>query len=155
MRGNPEVLAALADLLANEMTAIHQYLLHAHVCADWGFERLAAKFREESAGERMHADELIARILFLEGTPDLNRMHTVKAGASVKEILELDRDMEHAAIAALERGIKLCRERGDNASEDLMTRIIVAEQEDTHWLEAQLELIRQVGEQNYLAQQLS
>ena len=155
MRGNPEVLAALAVLLANELTAINQYLLHGQKCADWGYERLAAKFREESAGERTHADELIARILFLEGTPDLNRMHAVKTGSSVKELLEADRDMEHAAIAALERGIRVCRERSDNASEDLMMKILVAEQEDTHWLESQLELIRQVGEQNYLAQQLA
>ena len=154
MRGKDEVLALLGELLANELTAINQYLLHAEVCADWGFVQLAEKLREESAGERKHADTLIQRILFLEGTPDLGRMHAIKSGATVKEMFERDLEMEYAAIAALDAGIATCRANDDNASEDLLTKILVAEQDDTHWLEAQLALMRQVGEANYLAQQL-
>ena len=154
MKGKDEVLTVLGDLLANELTAINQYLLHGKTCDNWGFHRLGDKLVEEASGEREHADKLIERILFLEGTPDLQRYHTVQAGATVKDLLELDLQMEYAAIAALNDGIAKCRANGDNGTEDLLTRILVAEQDDTNWIEAQLELIRQLGEQNYLAQQL-
>src|SRR5688500_14777989 len=119
MRGNDAVLALLGELLAHELTAINQYLLYAEVCADWGYLRLAEKLREESAGERQHADLLIARILFLEGTPDLGRLHAIGTGATVKELFERDVELEYVAIAALEAGIATCRANGDNASEDL------------------------------------
>jgi bacterioferritin len=154
MKGNPDVLALLADLLANELTAINQYVLHAETCANLGFNRIADKLREEARGEREHADMLIDRILFLEGVPDLQRYHAIRAGKTVKEMLEGDLAMEYEAIAALETAIGTCRARGDNASEDLLTKILVEEQHDTHWIEAQLGQIRTLGEQNYLAQQL-
>lgn len=154
MRGNDEILALLGELLANELTAINQYILHAATCADWGYHRLADKLREESGGERGHADLLIERILFLEGVPDLMRYHPIQRGQTVREMLEHDLAMEYAAIAALDAGIATARARGDHATEDLLTRILVAEQDDTQWIEAQLALMRQVGEANYLAQQL-
>ena len=154
MRGKSEVLALLGELLAHELTAINQYLLHAETCANWGFRALGAKLREESEGERQHAAMLIERILFLEGVPDLGRYHAIGTGATVKELFERDLELEYTAIGALESGIVTSRSNGDNATEDLLTRILVAEQDDTHWLESQLELMRQIGEQNYLAQQL-
>src|SRR5688572_6501192 len=102
MRGNDELIALLNDLLTNELTAINQYLLHAATCERWGYHRLAAKLRDESTGESSHADMLIERILFLEGTPNAQRYNTVHGGVTVKELLEADLAMEYAAIAALE-----------------------------------------------------
>ena len=155
MKRTDEILVLLGELLANELTAINQYLLHAETCEHWGYRRLGEKLREESAGEASHRDVLVDRILFLEGAPDLSRYHPLRTGATVKEMLEGDLALEYAAIAALEAAIAKCRALGDNATEDLLTRILVDEQDDTHWIESQLELVRQVGEQNYLARQLT
>jgi bacterioferritin len=154
MKGSAAVLAVLGELLANELTAINQYLLHGKTCENWGYSQLAEKLLEEAGGEREHADKLVQRILFLDGQPDLQRMHTVQGGSTVREILERDLAMEHAAIAALNDAIATCRAQGDNATEDLLVEILVAEQDDTHWIEAQLELMSQVGEALYAAQQL-
>ncbi|MBA3393865.1 MAG: bacterioferritin [Deltaproteobacteria bacterium] len=154
MKGNEEVLMLLNQLLTNELTAINQYFIHAKMCENWGFDRLAAKIREESIDEMRHADMVISRILFLEGVPNLQRYHKLHVGETVKEQLESDLQLEYAAIAALNQGVAKTREYGDNASEDLFSRILVSEEVHTDWLETQLELIRQVGEQNYLAQQI-
>jgi len=154
MKGNEEVLSLLNQLLTNELTAINQYFIHAKMCENWGYGRLAQKIREESIDEMRHADQVITRILFLDGVPNLQRYHKLHVGETVKEQFESDRELEYAAIAFLNQGIKAAREVGDNATEDLMTNILVSEEEHTDWLETQLELIRQVGEQNYLAQQI-
>ncbi len=154
MKGNDEVLTLLNLLLTNELTAINQYFIHAKMCENWGFQRLAAKVREESIDEMRHADIVISRILFLEGVPNLQRLNKIHVGETVKEQFEADLQLEYAAIAFLKQGIAKTRDIGDNASEDLFTRILVSEEEHTDWLETQLELIRQVGEQNYLSQQL-
>ena len=154
MKGNDEVLTLLNQLLTNELTAINQYFIHAKMCENWGYDRLAAKIREESIDEMRHADQVITRILFLEGVPNLQRYHKLRVGETVKEQLESDRELEYAAIAFLNQGIKVCRDTGDNATEDLFTKILVSEEVHTDWIEQQLELIRQVGEQNYLAQQI-
>lgn len=154
MKGNEEVLTLLNQLLTNELTAINQYFIHAKLCENWGYDRLAAKIREESIDEMRHADQVITRILFLEGVPNLQRYHKLRVGETVKEQLESDRELEYAAIAFLNQGIKAARDVGDNGTEDLMTKILVSEEEHTDWIETQLELIRQVGEQNYLAQQI-
>jgi bacterioferritin len=155
MKGNEEVLTLLNQLLTNELTAINQYFIHAKMCDNWGFDRLGAKLREESIDEMRHADLVITRILFLEGVPNLQRYHKLHVGQTVKEQLETDLQLEYAAIAFLNQGIKLTRDTGDNASEDMMTKILVSEEQHTDWIETQLELIRQVGEQNYLAQQMN
>ena len=155
MKGNDEVLALLNSLLTNELTAINQYFIHAKMCENWGYSRLAAKVREESIDEMRHADMVISRILFLDGVPNLQRYNKLHVGETVKEQFESDRELEYAAIAFLNTGIKSARDIGDNATEDLLTRILVSEEEHTDWLETQLELIRQVGEQNYLAQQIN
>ncbi|MBA3456575.1 MAG: bacterioferritin [Deltaproteobacteria bacterium] len=154
MKGNEEVLSLLNQLLTNELTAINQYFIHAKMCENWGYDRLAAKVREESIDEMRHADLVISRILFLEGVPNLQRYHKLRVGETVKEQLESDLQIEYAAIQFLNQAIEVTRKTGDNATEDLMTKILVGEEQHTDWLETQLELIRQVGEQNYLAQQM-
>ena len=154
MKGNEEVLQLLNELLTNELTAINQYFIHAKMCENWGYKRLAEIIRKESIDEMKHADQVITRILFLEGVPNLQRYHKLRVGESVKEQLESDRELEYAAIAFLNQGIKSARDINDNATEDLLTRILVSEEVHTDWIETQLELIRQVGEQNYLAQQI-
>jgi bacterioferritin len=154
MKGNDQVLNLLSDLLTNELTAINQYFVHAKMCQNWGYERLASKIREESIDEMKHADMVISRILFLEGVPNLQKLNKLRVGETVKEQLESDLQLEYSAINFLNEGIAAARTIGDNASEDLFTRILVSEEEHTDWLETQLELIRQVGEQNYLAQQI-
>ena len=154
MKGNEKVLELLNALLTNELTAINQYFVHAKMCENWGYERLAHKVREESIDEMKHADQIISRILFLEGVPNLQRLNKLHVGETVKEQLECDLQLEYAAIKFLNDGIAASREVGDNTTEDLMTKILVSEEEHTDWIETQLELIRQVGEQNYLAQQI-
>jgi len=154
MKGNDEVLTLLNLLLTNELTAINQYFIHAKMCENWGFERLGAKIREESIDEMRHADQVISRILFLEGVPNLQRYHKLHVGETVKEQLESDLQLEYAAVAFLNQGIDTARKANDNATEDLFTRILVSEEQHADWLETQLELIRQVGEQNYLSQQI-
>ena len=154
MKGNDEVLTLLNNLLTNELTAINQYYVHAKMCENWGYERLYHKIREESIDEMKHADQVISRILFLEGVPKLQRYHKLHVGETVKEQLESDLQLEYSAIAFLNSGIETTRRVSDNATEDLFTRILVSEEEHADWLETQLELIRQLGEQNYLAQQI-
>lgn len=154
MKGNDEVIRLLNELLTNELSAINQYFIHSKMCANWGLDRLAAKVRAESIDEMRHADEVISRILYLEGVPNLQRLHKLQVGETVREQLQSDLELEYRAIKFLNDGIDAARKVGDNGSEDLMKKILVAEEEHTDWLETQLELIKQVGEQNYLAQQM-
>ncbi|HSD86785.1 MAG TPA: bacterioferritin [Kofleriaceae bacterium] len=154
MKSTQEVLDLLNELLTNELTAINQYFIHAKMCENWGYKRLYSIIRAESIDEMKHADQVITRILFLEGVPNLQRLNKIKVGETVKEQFELDVQLEYAAIGFLNKGIEACRRIGDNATEDLMTRILVSEEEHTDFLETQLELIKQVGEANYLAQQI-
>jgi len=154
MKGKAEIMSVLNELLANELTALDQYLLHSKMCANWGYVRLATKLHEESLDELGHAGAIINRILFLEGAPDLATRHALQIGDTVRTQLENDAKLEYDAIASLNAGIAAARTAGDNATEDLLTKILVAEEQGVDWLETQLELIRQVGEQNYLAQQL-
>jgi bacterioferritin len=154
MQGNAAILTILNDLLTNELTAINQYFIHAKMCKNWGYDRLAAKVRAESIDEMKHADEVIDRILFLDGIPNLQKLNKLRVGQTVKEQLESDLQLEYASIKSLNEWIETARKLGDNGSEDLLQRILVGEEAHTDWLESQLELIRQVGEQNYLAQQM-
>ena len=154
MKGSDEVLRLLNELLTNELTAINQYFIHSKMCTNWGFELLGRKIRHESIDEMKHADEVISRILFLEGVPNLQRLNKLKVGETVKEQFECDLQLEYSAIKFLNDGIEAARKAGDNGTEDLMTRILVGEEVHTDWLESQLELIKQIGEPNYLAQQL-
>ena len=154
MRGDPRVLTVLNDVLTAELTAINQYFIHARMCENWGYERLWKKVREESIGEMKHADRLIERILYLEGTPNLQRLGKVNVGETVPEQLRLDLEVEKAAITALNNGIETCRSVGDNGSRELLEDILLGEEQHANWIEAQLALIAQAGEANYLAQQI-
>lgn len=154
MKGSAEILTVLNELLTNELTAINQYLIQSKLCSHWGYLRLAEKLEEESSEEREHATKIIARILFLEGVPDMQRYHEIKAGRTVREAFAHDLELERQAVTALNQGITLARAMKDNATEDLMTGILVAEEEGIDWLETQVGLIDMIGEQNYLSQQL-
>ena len=154
MKGNAKLLDALNEILTGELTSINQYFVHAKMCENWGYDRLAHKNREESIGEMKHADELIERILFLEGVPNMQRLEKVRVGETVLEQLQLDLKSEQVAIPRLNKAIALAVDVGDNTTRDLLEDILESEEEHVDWLESQLGLIKQVGEQNYLAQQI-
>ncbi|MBL8620586.1 MAG: bacterioferritin [Myxococcales bacterium] len=154
MKGHAEVIDLLNELLTNELTAINQYFIHAKLCGHWGYKKLAAKVRAESIDEMKHADQVIERILFLDGVPNLQRLGRLRVGETVPEQFEADLALEHTAIGKLNEWIATCRRLGDNGTEDLLTKILVGEEEHTDWLETQVETIKQIGLANYLAQQL-
>ena len=154
MKGDPQVIDLLNEVLTNELTAINQYFLHARMCENWGYERLWKKIRAESIDEMKHADEVIERILFLEGLPNLQRLGKINIGEKVPEMLKIDLELEGVAIPTLNRGIELCRKVGDNGTAELLEDMLVEEEEHANWLETQLTAIDQVGVQNYLSEQL-
>jgi bacterioferritin len=154
MQGDAQIITALNDVLTAELTAINQYFIHARMCENWGYMRLWKKVREESLGEMKHADHLIERILYLEGVPNVQRLGKVNVGETVPEQFRLDLQVEKTAIANLNRAIELCRSLGDNGSRELLEDVLEDEEEHANWLEAQLTLIAQAGEANYLAQQI-
>lgn len=154
MQGDPTVIELLNDVLTAELTAINQYFVDAKMCANWGFERLAEQFKQESIDEMRDADALIERILYLDGTPNLQRLGTVRVGETVLEKLGLALDLEKAAIQRLNTAVTRTRDVGDNGSRELFERILLGEEHHADWLEAQLFAIDQVGVNNYLAQQL-
>ncbi len=154
MKGNDEVIELLNDVLSAELTAVNQYFLDAKMLANWGYDRLGARFREDSIDEMKDADVLIERILFLDGMPNVQRMGTVRVGETAPEKLRLALALEHEAIERLNRGVARCREVGDNGSRELLEGILKGEEEHADWLETQLELIEQVGEPHYLSQQI-
>ena len=154
MKGNVKIIEALNDILTAEITGINQYFVHAKMCDNWGYERLAEAIRKEAMEEMKHAEELIERILFLEGVPNMQRLAKVKIGEKVAEQLKLDRELELEAVTRLNKAIALATDVGDNGSRELFEDILESEEDHVDWLEAQLELIQQVGVQNYLAQQM-
>jgi bacterioferritin len=154
MKGHAKVLEILNELLTNELTSVNQYFVHAKMCENWGYQRLAKKVRAESIDEMKHADTLISRILYLDGVPNLQRLGKVNVGQTVQEQLALDLDLEKGAIKFLNDSIETVRSLGDHGSFELMLDILTSEEEHADWLEAQHELIAQVGLQNYLSQQI-
>jgi bacterioferritin len=155
VKGHDQVIQLLNDVLTAELTAINQYWIHARMCENWGYARLWDKVRAESLGEMKHADRLVERILYLEGVPNLQKLGKVNVGQTVKEQFRLDLEVEKAAIKALNAGIETSRSLGDNGTRELLESILEGEEEHANWLEAQLTLIDQVGEANYLAQQIT
>src|SRR5574337_276704 len=137
MKGDPKVIELLNEVLTNELTGVNQYFLHARMCENWGYERLWKKVRAESIDEMKHADELIERILYLEGLPNLQRLGKINVGEDVPEMFRLDLELERSAIAVLNRGIEQCRKGGDNGSADLLEDILEGEEEHANWIEAQ------------------
>jgi bacterioferritin len=155
MQGNKQVIDVLNQVLRKELTGINQYFMHAKMCDNWGYERLHKLIREESIEEMRHADKIIERILFLEGTPNVSSYDKIQVGSTVKQQLENDLGLEMAALAILRPGIKTCLEVSDDASRELLEDILVDEEKHVDWIEAQLHQIEEVGYQNYLAQQIN
>ena len=154
MRGNDRVLELLNDVLTAELTAINQYFLHAKMCQNWGYQRLADYVRHESIDEMRHAEQITDRILFLDGLPNFQRLYPLRIGESVREQFESDLALEYVAIERLNKGVATAVEVGDNGTRELLAGILVSEEEHADWLETQLEAIRQIGIENYLTQQL-
>jgi bacterioferritin len=154
MKGDPAIIDLLNEVLTNELTAVNQYFLHARMVENWGYDRLYRKFREESIGEMKDADDIIERVLYLEGLPNLQRLGKVNVGENVPEMFRLDLDLERHAIGVLNRGIEQCRRAGDNGSADLLEDILEGEEEHANWIEAQLTALEQVGVGPYLAEQI-
>jgi bacterioferritin len=154
VKGDPQVIEALNEILTSELTAINQYFIHAKMCANWGYEHLAKKKKEESIGEMKDADAIIERILYLEGTPNMQRLHPVRVGEDPVEQHELDLAMEKEAIARYNKAIALCREKGDNGTRALLEDKLRGEEEGADWLESQLHLVKEVGKEQYLAEMI-
>lgn len=154
MKGHDDIIELLNEVLTAELTAINQYFVDAKMYQNWGYQRLAKRFRDESIDEMHDADKLIERILYLEGLPNLQRLGTVRVGETPVEKLQLALDLEHEAIGRLNPGIARCVELADNGSRELLEEILVGEESHADWLEAQLELVRQLGDANYLAQHI-
>ena len=154
MKGHPEVIDLLNEVLTGELTAVNQYFIHHKMCEDWGYERLSSYLRHESIDEMKHADELIGRILYLEGVPNLQRLCKVNVGETVPEQLKLDLELERVALERLQKGVAKCVELADSGSRALLEKILVSEEEHVDWIESQLDLIEQMGLPNYLAQQV-
>jgi bacterioferritin len=154
MKGDPRIIDLLNEILTGELTAISQYFLHAKMCLNWGYEYLGKKIYEESIDEMKHADKLVERVLFLDGLPNLQKLNKLSVGQNVIEILKSDLALESGTVPRLNKGVQLCRDIGDNGSEELLMYILVESEKHVDWLESQLELVQQVGEAHYLAQQI-
>ncbi|MBT3521316.1 MAG: bacterioferritin [Gammaproteobacteria bacterium] len=149
MKSDATVLKHLNRALGNELVAINQYFLHSRMFQDWGLNKLADKEYEESIDEMKHADQLVQRILFLEGLPNLQSLGKLFIGENTREMLECDLQLEMIACADLRAGIAYCESVQDYATRDLLNSILVSEEEHVDWLESQLGLIDRVGIENY------
>jgi len=154
MKGNEKIIAVLNDLLADELTAINQYMVHSEMCANWQYERLHDAIEKRAVQEMKHAEKLIARILFIEGTPIVSELKPIHIGAEVASQLANDLYAETDAVKAYNNAIRLAVEVSDNGSRELLESILKEEEDHLDWLEAQREQIEQVGIQNYLARQV-
>jgi bacterioferritin len=154
MRGSPAVIDFLNEALSAELAAINQYFAHAKLCENWGWSKLAAKYREESIEEMHDAEKLIDRILLLDGLPNLQRLGSVRVGETVPEQLELDRALEEEAVARYRRGIVLTLEHGDPGSREVLEHLVVGEEDHLDWIEIQQRVIGDIGIERYLQAQM-
>jgi len=152
MRGNPTVIEHLNRALREELTAINQYFLHAEMCENWGYEKLSRYIKKQSIDEMKHAEVLIERILFLDGTPSMEPL-ALKIGGSVKEMVKSDLDLEINAVAMYNESVQVATENKDNGSRDLFVRLLKDEEEHVDWLEAQTHMISEMGYERYLSMQ--
>jgi bacterioferritin len=150
MKGNEKIISILNEFLADELTAINQYIVHSEMCVNWGYGKLHEKAEKRAIDEMKHAEKLIARILFLEGIPVVSNLKKMNIGATVDAQLKNDLAAEAGAIKAYNDGIRLCLELGDNGTRELIDANLHDEEEHLDWLEAQLDQIAQMGLQNYL-----
>lgn len=155
MKGDPKVIAVLNQVLKAELTAINQYFLHAEMMENWGYYKLAKHTRGESIEEMTHAEKLMERILFLDGTPNMSDYFKINIGPNVKAQIENDLQVEYDAVKRLNAGIETCVKASDNASRELLEEILTDEEEHIDWLEAQLQCIGDMGIENYLAEHMS
>ena len=154
MKDDKQLVTLLNDVLTAELTAVNQYFLHARLCHHWGFDRLAEKVRKESIEEMKHADELIDRILYLEGLPNLQRYGKVNVGQTVPEQFQLDLQVEYDAVKRFNDEIEACRSAGDNGTREMLERMLRQEEAHVDWLETQQETIKQIGVERYLSEQI-
>lgn len=148
------MIAALNEALKEELTAINQYFLHAEMCENWHYGKLGDYIKKQSIDEMKHAEALIERILFLDGTPNMTELLHLTVGQNVKAQLESDLALEIAAVSMYNRAVQTCREEGDNASRELFERLLKDEEEHVDWLEAQIHQIKEIGYERYLSQQI-
>ncbi len=153
MKGNDKLVAVLNDLLRDELTAISQYMVHSEMCDNWGYEKLHKAIEKQAIDEMHHAEWLIKRIIFLEGSPVVSRLNPINIGKTVADIVSNDQDAEMAAVRAYNQGIALAHEVHDQASVDLLMEILKMEEGHVDWAESQRDQIEQMGLQNYLANQ--
>lgn len=154
MKGDPKVIQVLSQVLKAELTAINQYFLHAEMCENWGYARMAKLVKKESIEEMQHAEILMERILYLDGTPNMSDYFKINIGQTLKEQLQNDLNLEYEAVKRLNAGIETCVKVGDNGSRELLEKILKDEEHHIDWLEGQLHAIKEMGIENYLAQQL-
>jgi bacterioferritin len=154
MKGSSEVIKVLNEVLRKELTGINQYFIHSKMLKNWGYSVLAEHAWNESIDEMKHADRLIERILFLEGVPNITAYDKILVGASVKQQFENDLGLEQAALTVLKPGVKTCLDAHDDASRELLEHIVVDEEHHIDWIETQQHQIKEIGYENYLAQQI-
>lgn len=154
MQGDPAIIEALNGVLTAELTAINQYFIHYKMCENWGYKRIATKKRSESIEEMKHADEVIERILYFDGIPNMQRLSPVMVGENVVEMHKVDLQLEYDAVKRLNEGIALCLEKKEAGTRELLERLLVEEEEGVDYLEAQLGLVDEIGKERYLAEQM-
>ncbi len=154
MKGNEKIIASLNGLLADELTAINQYMVHAEMCESWHYAKLHKVVQERAVNEMRHAETLINRILFLEGSPTVSNLRKINIGAEVGAQFKNDLDSEYVAVKGYNDGIRLAYDLGDNGTREILDGILAAEEAHVDWLEAQIELIKQLGMQVYLTEQV-
>jgi bacterioferritin len=155
MQGDAAVIEVLNEVLTNELTAINQYFVHAKMCANWGYERLAAHHHAESIEEMKHADAIMDRILLLDGMPNMQRLNPVRIGETVPEQHACDLQLEIEAVDTLRKGIAICLDKADHGTRELLEKILVDEENGIDWIEARLQIIKDIGVENYLAEQIN
>ncbi|MBP6217121.1 MAG: bacterioferritin [Oligoflexales bacterium] len=154
MQSDPKVIEALNEILMGELTAINQYFLHSRMCKNWGYNKMAATVYAQSIDEMKHASEVTDRILFLDGIPNMQKLGKLNVGENIKEQLESDLQLELHALTVLRTGIDSCYKASDHVSRELMERILKDEEEHADWLKSQLQILKDIGIQNFLARQI-
>ncbi len=154
MKGNDKIISMLNEMLSDELTAVNQYMVHSEMCDNWGYERLHKAMEKRAIDEMKHAEKLIARILFLEGTPDVSTYGKITIGADVQKQIANDLKAESGAVKGYNKAVKLAQDSGDNGTRELLESILKDEEAHLDWLEAQNDQIMQMGIQNYLAEHI-